>query len=288
MVNDIKTIMDSFEVEWRCVDYGAVSRIIFAVPYEQLEVQGSGTGFIDSYYTVSNSTYHLKKKISACLAENGFEVKREVTIQYKILAAHAGFGVALRSSLIANPRFGTRMALEAIELEGSHGEAPLEIAANTLCQSCRLCEKACPAQCIGEELDWRRCLRNLQNSGFVEDEKAAAAMENRVLGCDVCQRVCPMNAHLGMMHPQGETAELLKLENIFAACAGGKKALGKYADLLGGNYLRPSKLLALTINAMTNAEDMQKYAPLVETVRGHSDERVRLAAERFFRKAALL
>ncbi len=281
--NKIKLFMDASGAEWRCVNYGDVSRLIFALPYEQLKIDSGDMAFIDGYYTASNRAYHLRKRLAELLEDEGVTTA-EVTIPYKLLAANAGLGIALKSTLIANEKFGTRMALEAIEFDGGCGSSPLDPVLADFCSKCGLCEKSCPNGAIGSTFDYTRCLRNHQNSGFIEDESVAAAMGNRVMGCDVCQSVCPLNRRLPVNLPDESRESMLGLESIFNACMDGKKALEPYREMLGGNYLRPARLLALVINAMTNSDTPEKYSQQVKAALNHSDGRVRAAAERFFEK----
>ena len=101
------------------------------------------------------------------------------------------------------PGEGSFVALGAIvtdaELE------PAEELVPPGCGSCTLCLDACPTDALIEPgvLDATRCLSTTtQARGPVPDDHAAA-LEDRVYGCDICQDVCPWNAG-----PAGRRAEL--------------------------------------------------------------------------------
>ncbi len=276
--------------EFSAVSVEGKTYIIFALPYTQLETPPVGYAFIDSYYVASNRAYFLRKELASSLEEAGFTAF-VCSHSYKHLAVASGLGFWLRNTLVANEKFGSRMALEVIGIEGVFAE---EITLEQLykspeiapkCEDCTICRKLCPRGCIGNngEFEAERCIRHEQDNGFFGDDEAATAAGVNLWGCDICQRYCPYNKHLETREMTEKERELFRLDNLFNAFWAGKKGCEPYRDILGGNYLRPARLLSLTLNAMANAENRSDYIPYAKKALTHNDERVRAAAKKLQR-----
>jgi len=287
MTDYIKFISDLLgETEWASVSADGITYTVFALPYTQLDFPPEGYAFVDSYYVASNRAYFLRKELVKKLTDEGFETV-ECNLPYKSLAYHSGLGVPLRSTLIANKKFGTRMALEIIAVRGVYAK---EVTVDDIlkkpdmaafCRTCGICESVCPRGCISaESFERNKCIRSVQESADLTDKDAAKAMGTQLWGCDICQRCCPFNSHLESREMTEEEKMLFNLDNLYNAFSSGKKGCEPYRDILGGNYLRPAKLTALTLNVMANSTDPEKYRKYAGESLNHNDIRVRTAAQR--------
>jgi epoxyqueuosine reductase len=109
------------------------------------------------------------------------------------LAARAGIGWVGKHTLVINSKIGSWLflgeVLTTLEL------APDEPAVDH-CGTCRRCIEACPTGAIvGEyQLDARKCISylNIEHRGEIEPE-LAGKMGDWLVGCDICQEVCPHN-----------------------------------------------------------------------------------------------
>ncbi len=286
MIDSVARRLEKEGAQFAQISVESNTYVVFALPYSQLEKPPQGYAFIDSYYVASNRAYFLRKELAALLEKEGYTTFA-CEHSYKHVAVAAGLGFWLRSTLVANAEFGTRFAMEIVGVEGvfareiSLDELYTQPAMHERCTSCKICERLCPQQCLhGGRIEYERCTRYAQENGKFSDDAAARAAGANLWGCDVCQRCCPFNKHSAEQKMDEGQEKLYRLESLYDAFSAGKKGCEPYREMLGGNYLRPSKLLALTLNVMANSPNTEQYLPMAKKAKNHPDERVRIAAER--------
>lgn len=255
---------------------------------------------VDNYYPA----YQQVRRARLAL-ENALGAYPIVPIKhpYKYLAVLSGMVRPLRNSLTALGEGGSWFVMEAVALDGCYAPEvarPIEVneaqwavmhrtgdpmyaatwyefclkRMHPACNGCDRCRRACPVGAIGEKLDGERCLRSRQQEGYIAEEEVAKKMANRVLGCHTCQMACPLNT-AACVPPSVDGEALLR------AATSGKRALLPFADCLGNNYLRPARLTALCLNALTNARD-GRFRELALAARDRFDEpMVQRAVDRY-------
>ena len=168
---------------------------------------------IPSYYISSNASYHASVALAKRLEAEGVPCLR-AELPIKQLAVRYGAAVPLKSSLVSIPPYGTRVAIQTMLL-GSTEEHPFHIEEYSvsepdLCKTCRACEKACPAHAIGEEgLDVKKCMRYYMDGA--DYPEWVYSVQRTHMGCEVCQQVCPRNAHIKPVEPPAEALEAFDL-----------------------------------------------------------------------------
>ena len=282
----ISPVLEANAAEYATISIGGKTYTVFALPYAQIELPEEKYAFIDSYYVASNKAYFLRKKLVEKLQENGFETE-DCTLPYKGIAVASGIGLPLKSTLVANERFGTRMALEIVCVNGVYGK---EVQLHTVlqkpethanCANCGICAKLCPQDCFDSENFAReKCTRQHQENALFPDDASAQAAGTNLWGCDICQRYCPFNRAQPTRQMTEKEKELFDIRSLYNAFSAGKKGCEPYRDILGGNYLRPAKLTSLVLNVMANSKNPAQYADCAEKTKNHADERVRAASQR--------
>ena len=196
---------------------GARSLIVVALNYNSpqpysIEQAGisdddSPRGWISRY--AWGDDYHevLREKLNALVARmhaqwpEPFEARAYVDtgpVVERVAAKYAGLGWLAKNTCLINEQLGSWLFLGVIltTLELQASLAPGEPPAADLCGNCTLCLDACPTQAFAAPyvLDARRCISYLtiELRGAIPEE-LRPKIGHAVIGCDICQDVCPWN-----------------------------------------------------------------------------------------------
>lgn len=214
-LNDIFGVLpygfSSFEaVKDKMIDCRAKSRIpenaktVISVLFPYYLGEEAYEGSNVSRYAVS-ADYHIITKgymekavegLRALYPENAFEYFVDNSPFPEVTCAvNAGLGVLGRNSLFINRDYGSWVFLGEIVTDRYF--PPFE-GKRELCAGCDRCVSACPADAIlPHGIDREKCLSFLsQKKGELAPGVKEKMIEyNCAWGCDICQKVCPMNLH---------------------------------------------------------------------------------------------
>jgi epoxyqueuosine reductase len=199
----------------RLVLEGAQSLVVVALNYNappRVNEQGSADtesprGWISRY--AWGDDYHevIQGKLKALIAEmhakfpEPFEARAYTDtgpIIERVAAKYAGLGWLGKNTCLINSKLGSWIFLGVIvtTLALAPSLAPGSPPPTDLCGKCTRCLDACPTQAFPEPyvLDARRCISYLtiELRGAIP-ENFREQMGGAVIGCDICQDVCPWN-----------------------------------------------------------------------------------------------
>ncbi len=252
---EMNYLRDERRVDPRLALDGARSLIVVALNYnapQPYSTEQAGAreddfprGWISRY--AWGDDYHevLREKLNALVARmhaqwpEPFAARAYVDtgpVVERVAAKYAGLGWLAKNTCLINEQLGSWLFLGVVvttlELEASL--SPGEPPAADLCGNCTLCLDACPTQAFAAPyvLDARRCISYLTiELRSAIPEALRPAMGNAVVGCDICQDVCPWNrkspvTQLAQFQPRRiEVPGRAKSEN-------GKEKMGNGATLL--------------------------------------------------------
>ncbi len=178
------------------------SVICVALPYPPAE----GVANIAAYARVPDYHIVLREKLEqlVCFIEeilfkniDTYIAVDSSPVLEKSLAVQAGLGLIGRNTLLINETYGSSFFLGELFLDLElQADEPLT---GDYCGDCTICVDACPTNALlgDKTMDASRCLSYLtvENRGNIPPE-IRWQMSGQVIGCDICQLLCPMNQGL--------------------------------------------------------------------------------------------
>ncbi|MCL2176781.1 MAG: hypothetical protein FWB72_02380 [Firmicutes bacterium] len=217
-----------------------------SVSYEQTD----SVLFVDAYYEASNALRKCAEQIVLQLNEAGISAKLARLDSYKPLAVYSGLASVGHNNLLFNKYYGSYFALQAVDVQVEIDHS-LNEHMQLECFTCGKCSRACPFGALHSgELFVDSCLRKTQGSpksttiNLLPHHRKV--MGNKFLGCDICQSVCPKNAHIKPKQPTPEYKQLFNKQTFISALnSKDKDSLAPYEKYLGKNYLNKEWLKGL-------------------------------------------
>jgi epoxyqueuosine reductase len=236
------------------------------------------SGRKDQSGAIRPSDYHkiLLKRLHALEAEmhaafGEFESRAYVDtgpIVERAAARAAGLGWTGKNTCLIHPKFGSWNFLAVIvtSLEVPADQVPFTVPDR--CGSCRRCLDACPTQALIEpyQMDATRCISYLTIEHRDEiAEELLGGMGRQILGCDICQDVCPWNrkAPIDIGNPDlAPRQELINPDLAWLA----ELEYSDFERLFNGSPIRRAGFLGLRRNiaiAMGNS-GLARFLPWLE------------------------
>lgn len=228
-----------------------VSRVIFR------HRGGTLTAVIPPTYISRDDNLKVTRLLEEILGPEGYRIVR-APLPLKLLAVRAGLGEYGRNNIFYVPGSGSFFRLGAFFTDLScAADNWREPRLMEQCVDCRACLKKCPTGCISEArivVRAERCLTYFNESEAGFPEWIQGGWHNALVGCMVCQEVCPANRGLlenvvdAASFSEEETALLLEGGPPDLLSAATREKLGKL------EMLEYSDMLSRNLGALINAQ----------------------------------
>lgn len=143
-----------------------------------------------SYYPVVRI---IAEKVAKFLAERGFKSLYGQMVPLKLASVRAGLGFQGKNSLLITKTYGSWVALRAVITNAEiEPDEPYEGAE---CGKCTACLKACPTGALYQpyKVNPKKCINPITRLPDYIPPEIRRKMDAWLLGCDICQEVCPKN-----------------------------------------------------------------------------------------------
>lgn len=233
-------------------DYPYETIFVVGLSYPSVPLAHKKDALTASMYTYGFD-YHrvIKARLSPFINENTLALVDNHTIDERLCLELTGLAFLGKNNLMIHQDYGSYFFIGLLLSKAVYKEVIVEN--NDSCGDCTLCIKACPVGALENGYDVHKCM-----SAYNQTKRPLSDEEIKhnylLLGCDICQRVCPKNhgikpSQTKEFYPQEHTYvlidDLFKLSN--------KAFKEKYGQ---ASYLWRGKTLllrnALTILLKTN------------------------------------
>jgi len=233
-------------------------------------------GLVDAFYVAKNESYRAVQAMMDELAKQDIVTWLLSNLRLKPIATRsAGLARGL-NTINYHGAFGSKFCMELIGLDViPEGEAEKPEKAVLNCKDCKRCMNNCPGGAITEDgFIKERCIRFYMMSGKPMPEHlrpyiGAKDGSYAIIGCDVCQRVCPGNKAMEEKRMQAENS--FTMEELLDPSA---EVLERFGALYGRNYAIRNRIMAQALLAAGNSGDM-KYLPRIRELKGSPSPLVR-------------
>ncbi len=179
--------------------------------------------------------YHLVaknilEKILSPYTDN-FEIFADIgPLDNIYVAQKSGLGIIGKNGLLINERLGSYFFIGYALTDLSIApDSPLTFS----CLSCNLCIKECPGGALSENsFSIEKCASHIsQKKGELKEEEISILKKSKLIfGCDICQKVCPMNKDKGSCLSEFKKDRISTLKKEDLIHLSNREFIEKYGD----------------------------------------------------------
>jgi len=193
--------------------------VAIGIPYEPTgSASQSAVGLVDNFSWEHDYHEILRDILKAIQMEfakklDDFETAPEICVDTddyidREIGLYTGLGKIGKNHFLIHPEMGTHFFIGYLVYDSVLDIDPLAINPldldNTIleeCEACNSCVDACPPKiCGGAIMNSDKCISLLTQTKRVLSDQERRLIGNRLYGCNICQKVCPMNKDI-IAHP---------------------------------------------------------------------------------------
>jgi epoxyqueuosine reductase len=184
------------------------------------------------YYPVVR---RIAESVRDVLRKVGYDAQYGQDVPLKYVANRIGLGSYGKNGILMTSEFGSYVGFRNI-LTDARLE-PDEHPSIDLCGDCDLCLRACPTGALYApyKVNACLCLNPVTRSENPVNPETRSRMRNWIIGCDICQEVCPVNRRLAA-RPADSRAAYEPAHHASHSLLGGIAPSPSLLDLLEGAY----------------------------------------------------
>lgn len=198
----------------------AKSLIVLFIPYltKNHDFNGSLSVYSqgEDYHLVARRTIDMVKKIVLeKFSDANFYSQADIgELNERFFAHVCGIGKLGMNSLIINEKYGSYGNLALILTDKEIEE---KVSMVDFCIECMECKKHCPTGAISGDftINSNRCLSYLTQEKNIDEKQASLISKmEKIWGCDICQKVCPLNKKINLISASYDIIVRLDEEEI--------------------------------------------------------------------------
>ena len=156
---------------------------------------------------IHDSDILISKTISHYLRPAGYRI-HDALLPEKLLAVHAGLAAYGKNNIAYIDGFGSYFRLKVVFSDlPCLSDTWQELNMMDQCENCSVCCKRCPTNAVKEDrflLDAGRCIAYFNEGDATFPEWIDPSWHNCLVGCMICQDVCPVNNDFTQWTVEGE------------------------------------------------------------------------------------
>ena len=253
----------------------AKSVMVAVMPFSWFGPWPDDCAEVSAFYFQSQIAYMSMRALARKLEGFGACVTDSQRLPAKLVAQEAGIGRIGRNSLLHNNAWGSCITIHTLVTDIAPPQHAADVLPAPECGACKRCVDACPTGALDGTgyVDVSRCIRAHMLRGETVPMTLRDAMGMRLLGCEICQRVCPHNQHITAI--PSTAASLFSLTKMLQGNPTDINIIGK---ILGSNEARPQRIQSQAILAAGNSLD-PAYLPMLKELTQHERPSIHAHAE---------